>query len=127
MHGPASFCNEMYDVNASRRYLLISPCRDEAQYLRRTLDSVAAQSIPPAHWVVVDDASTEGTPAIIEEYGHRLPHLRTVRRTDRGCREVWLGVIEAFCIGLERFAWRTSTICASWTWIWTCRSATSSC
>jgi hypothetical protein len=35
-------------VNPSRRYLLISPCRDEARYLRRTLDSVAAQSVRPA-------------------------------------------------------------------------------
>jgi len=32
----------------SRRYLLISLCRNEALYLRRTLDSVAAQSVQPA-------------------------------------------------------------------------------
>ena len=95
--------NELRRMNLSRRHLLIAPCRDKAQYLRRTLDSVAAQSIPPAHWVVVDDASTEGTPAIIEEYGHRLPYLQVVRRTDRGRREVGLGVIEAFSP-----AWRGS-------------------
>src|SRR5262245_4845909 len=45
---PSELC-----VNPLRRYLLISPCRDEAQYLRRTLDSVAAQSVPPALWLVV--------------------------------------------------------------------------
>ena len=48
-------------MNPSRRYLLISPCRDEAQFLRRTLDSVAAQSVLPALWVVVDDGSTDDT------------------------------------------------------------------
>jgi hypothetical protein len=37
-----------FKVNPSRRYLLISPCGDEAQYIRRTLDSVAAQSIQSA-------------------------------------------------------------------------------
>ena len=63
-------------MNSSRRYLLISPCRDEAQYLRRTLDSVAAQSVPPALWVVVDDGSTDDTPAILQEYARRLPYLR---------------------------------------------------
>jgi biofilm PGA synthesis N-glycosyltransferase PgaC len=88
-------------MNLSRRYLLISPCRDEAQYLRRTLDSVAAQSARPALWVVVDDGSTDRTPAILEEYAHRLPYLRVVRRTDRGRREVGPGVIEAFYAGLE--------------------------
>jgi len=88
-------------VNSSRRYLLISPCRDEAQYIRRTLDSVAAQSVPPTLWVVVDDGSTDETPAILEEYARRLPYLRIVRRTDRGGRQVGPGVIEAFYAGLE--------------------------
>jgi poly-beta-1,6-N-acetyl-D-glucosamine synthase len=88
-------------VNCSRRYLLISPCRDEAKYLRRTLDSVAAQSVPPALWVVVDDGSTDETPSILEEYVRRLPYLRIVRRTNRGCRRVGPGVIEAFYSGLE--------------------------
>ena len=85
----------------SQRYLLISPTRDEAKYLRRTLDSVAAQSVPPACWVVVDDGSTDETPAILEEYACKLPYLRIVRRTDRGQRKVGPGVIEAFYAGLE--------------------------
>jgi glycosyltransferase involved in cell wall biosynthesis len=88
-------------VNLSRRYLLISPCRDEAQYLRRTLDSVAAQSVPPAHWVVVDDGSTDETSAILAEYAARLQYLSVVRRTDRGQRQVGPGVVEAFYAGLQ--------------------------
>ena len=88
-------------MNCSRRYLLISPCRDEAKYLRRTLDSVAAQSVPPALWVIVDDGSTDETPSILEEYVRRLTYLRIVRRTNRGCRRVGPGVIEAFYSGME--------------------------
>jgi biofilm PGA synthesis N-glycosyltransferase PgaC len=93
--------NELLHVNPSGRYLLISPCRDEAEHLRRTLHSVAAQSVRPALWVVVDDGSTDGTPAILEEYARRVPYLRVVRRTDRGRRQVGPGVIEAFYAGLE--------------------------
>jgi len=88
-------------VDPSRGYLLVSPCRDEAQYLRRTLDSVAAQSVPPALWVVVDDGSTDETPVVLEQYARRLPYLRVVRLTDRGRRAVGPGVIEAFYAGLE--------------------------
>lgn len=85
---------------SSRRYLLISPCRDEAKYLRRTLDSVAAQTVLPALWIVVDDGSTDETPAILEDYALKLPFLRVVRRTDRGGRKVGPGVVEAFYDGL---------------------------
>ncbi|WP_257170275.1 glycosyltransferase [Bradyrhizobium sp. SRS-191] len=88
-------------MTPSRRYLLISPCRDEADYLRRTLDSVAAQSVPPALWIVVDDGSSDDTPQILDEYAQRLPYLRVVRRADRGGRKVGPGVIEAFYAGLD--------------------------
>lgn len=96
-----SFCGERFPVSSSRRYLLISPCRDEGKYIRRTLESVAAQTIPPALWVVVDDGSTDDTPAILDEAARRLPYLRVVRRADRGGRKVGPGVIEAFYAGLE--------------------------
>ena len=52
----------------SRRYLLISPCRDEAEFMRQTLDTVIAQSVPPTLWVIVDDGSTDDTPKILAEY-----------------------------------------------------------
>ena len=85
----------------SRRYVLISPCRDEAEHMRRTLDSVLAQTVPPALWVVVDDGSTDETPAILEDYRSRMPYLRVVRRANRGKRSVGPGVIEAFYAGVE--------------------------
>ena len=83
-----------------RRYCLITPCRDEAAFARRTLDSVAAQTVPPALWIVVDDGSRDETPAIVDEYAARLPYLRLIRRVDRGHRKVGAGVIEAFNEGL---------------------------
>lgn len=69
--------------------------------MRRTLDSVMAQSVPPALWVVVDDGSTDDTPAILEAYSQRIPYLRIVRRVNRGRRSVGPGVIEAFYAGME--------------------------
>ena len=81
------------------RYVLISPCRDEAAYMRRTLDSVARQTVPPDLWVVVDDGSTDETPAILAEYAARIPSLRVLRREDRGRRNVGPGVVEAFDAG----------------------------
>ena len=88
----------------NRRYVLVSPCRDEAEYMRRTLDSVLAQSTPPSLWIVVDDGSTDDTPAILESYRSRMPYLKVVRRENRGRRSVGPGVIETFYAGLETIA-----------------------
>jgi glycosyltransferase involved in cell wall biosynthesis len=85
----------------SRRYCLITPCRDEARYARRTLDAVAAQSVPPALWVIVDDGSRDETPEILAEYAARFPFIRIVPRPDRGDRKVGGGVIDAFYSGYD--------------------------
>lgn len=67
--------------------------------MRRTLDSVLAQSSPPTLWVIVDDGSTDDTPRILAEYAARNPTIRVVTRRDRGTRSVGPGVIEAFYEG----------------------------
>lgn len=84
---------------SSRRYCLVTPCRDEARHARRTLEAIARQVEPPARWVIVDDGSTDGTPEILAEYAARLPYLRVVRRPDRGARKLGGGVIDAFYDG----------------------------
>ncbi len=68
--------------------------------MRRTLDSLGRQTLPPLLIVAVDDGSTDQTPQILEQYRTRLPSLRVVRREDRGVRAVGPGVIEAFYAGL---------------------------
>jgi glycosyltransferase involved in cell wall biosynthesis len=67
------------------RLLLITPCRDEAEHLERTLASVAAQTRPPDLWLIVDDGSTDATPEILTRWAARLPYLevRQTRRYDR--------------------------------------------
>jgi glycosyltransferase involved in cell wall biosynthesis len=88
-------------ARSDRRFLLISPCRNEAQYMRRTLESVVAQSTLPALWIIVDDGSTDATPAILSEYAAKYPFIRVLRREDRGFRQLGGGVIDAFYAGLE--------------------------
>ena len=85
----------------NRSYLLISPGRNEAQYMRQTLDSVIGQSVRPSLWVIVDDGSTDESPAILAEYAARHDWIRIVTRKDRGKRAVGPGVIEAFYAGYE--------------------------
>lgn len=88
-------------LSHDRRYLVVSPCRNESEFMRRTLDSVVAQSVQPALWVIVDDGSTDATSEILAEYTQKHDWIRVVSKPDRGHRAVGPGVIEAFYSGLE--------------------------
>jgi len=88
----------------SKSYLLISPCRNEEAFMRETVDSVVAQTVQPAKWVIVDDGSSDATPEILREYAQRHPWIEIVTRHDRGFRQVGPGVVDAFYAGFERVA-----------------------
>ncbi|MFG6535245.1 glycosyltransferase family 2 protein [Sulfitobacter sp. 1A16787] len=87
-------------ADTDRRYVLISPCRNEAKFIERTLDSVIAQSERPAQWIIVDDGSTDGTADILARYAAQHDWIKVVAKSDRGHRAVGPGVIEAFYVGL---------------------------
>jgi len=91
-------------MTSGHNYVLISPCRDEADYMRQTLDSVVSQSVLPAKWIIVDDGSTDGTPAILAEYQKKHSWMEIVTRTDRGARSVGPGVVDAFYAGYRTIA-----------------------
>jgi biofilm PGA synthesis N-glycosyltransferase PgaC len=67
--------------------------------MRQTLNSVIAQSVRPAKWVIVDDGSTDETPAILAQYASKHDWIEIVTRGDRGHRAVGPGVIDAFYSG----------------------------
>ncbi len=69
--------------------------------MRETLDTVIAQSIRPARWVIVDDGSTDETPAILADYARRHDWIQIVTRSDRGHRAVGPGVVDAFYSGYD--------------------------
>ena len=89
-----------------RSYLLVSPCRNEAPFMTQTLDSVVAQRLKPALWVIVDDGSTDETPDILADYAARHGWIKVIPKPDRGHRAVGPGVIQAFNAGLESVEWK---------------------
>ncbi|MBX3744427.1 MAG: glycosyltransferase [Verrucomicrobiae bacterium] len=80
-------------------YVVITPARNEEANLERLIGCLAAQSIRPSRWVVVDDGSTDRTPAILEAATRTHPWIQSVRRQDRGHRKPGAGVVEAFYDG----------------------------
>jgi poly-beta-1,6-N-acetyl-D-glucosamine synthase len=67
-------------VKEPPRYVLITPARDEAANIARTIAAMRAQTMPPARWVIVDDGSTDGTADLVQEHARDAPWIRLVHR-----------------------------------------------
>ena len=86
----------------SRRLAIVSPVKDEAEFLERTIRSVASQTVRPRRWVIVNDGSKDATGAIADAAAREHDWIEVVHRRPGEGRRVGPGVIEAFYDGLER-------------------------
>jgi glycosyltransferase involved in cell wall biosynthesis len=57
------------------RILVISPVRNEAAHIELVVRCMAAQELPPARWIVVDDGSDDGTLEILRRLEAEVPFL----------------------------------------------------
>lgn len=95
----------------TRKYVIVSPVRDEEQFIAETFQSVIRQTVRPANWIIVDDGSNDETGRIIDEFAKRYPWIVALHRADRGRRLAGTGVMEAFSFGYERLQ------CQDWEFI----------
>lgn len=76
---------------------VVVPARDEERNIAALLDSLLAQTKPPASITVVDDASTDGTAALVEAAVRRDPRVR--RLAAEGPPPGWTGKTAALTFG----------------------------
>jgi biofilm PGA synthesis N-glycosyltransferase PgaC len=82
-------------------YVLITPARDEAQFIELTIKSVVAQTVRPIRWVIVSDGSTDGTDDIVSKYAADHAWIELVRMPGRRERH-FAGKVHAFNAGYAR-------------------------
>lgn len=83
------------------RYVLITPARNEAAYIEKTIRSMIAQTVLPERWVIVSDGSTDDTDAIVEKYLDRRPWMELLSLPERRERH-FAGKVGAFDAGYAR-------------------------
>lgn len=82
-------------------YLIISPVKNEEQFIEKTIQSVINQTVLPKKWIIVDDGSTDGTRDILRKYSDQYDFITPVYRQQyEHKRKRGQGVIEAFYAGL---------------------------
>ena len=60
----------------------VIPVRNRPQLIVRALESVTSQTYPPAEVIVVDDASTDETPHIVDNLAKKCGNLALIRLTE---------------------------------------------
>lgn len=100
----ADLCQDE-DVNVPRSHdvSVVIPCYNSAAYLPAALESVFGQTSGDHEVIVVDDGSSDETPAILDRYAPRLRSIRqdnagAAAARNRGAREArgrWLAFLDA--------------------------------
>src|SRR5256885_16860088 len=85
-------------MSESLKYVVITPARNEAQFIELTLKSVANQTVLPQKWIIVSDGSTDGTDDIVKKYMARHSWIELLRMPDRTERD-FAGKVHAFKAG----------------------------
>ncbi len=96
----APVCSE-----TTRRYVLVTPAYNEADYLRATIESVIHQTVPPCRWIIVDDGSTDDTPAIICTYAQQCSFIQYHRRVRTDETSYFASNVHAIMEGLQQVDW----------------------
>jgi poly-beta-1,6-N-acetyl-D-glucosamine synthase len=56
-------------------YIMITPVKNEQQFIYQTIDSVVSQNVLPLLWIIVDGGSNDDTREIIQSYSTRFPWI----------------------------------------------------
>jgi biofilm PGA synthesis N-glycosyltransferase PgaC len=84
-------------------YVIVTPARNEAQYIELTIKSVIAQTVRPLKWVIVSDGSTDGMDEIVSRYATDHAWIELVRMPERTERH-FAGKVHAFNAGYARMS-----------------------
>jgi glycosyltransferase involved in cell wall biosynthesis len=82
-------------------YALVTPARNEAAFIEKTIQSVVSQTILPVKWVIVSDGSSDGTDEIVRRYVAQHGWIELVKQPVRTERH-FAGKAAAFRAGYAK-------------------------
>jgi biofilm PGA synthesis N-glycosyltransferase PgaC len=84
-------------------YVLITPARNEQDFIELTIKAVVSQSLRPVRWIIVSDGSTDATDDIVKKYAAQHDWIELHRMPPRSQRDFG-GKARCFNSGYERLA-----------------------
>lgn len=83
-----------------KRYIIITPVRNEESYIEKTIQSVVSQTIKPVQYILVNDGSTDNTGIIIDAFAKEYDWIKTIERPPKE-HSPGAGVVDAFYEGFN--------------------------
>ncbi|MCP4538177.1 MAG: glycosyltransferase family 2 protein [Chloroflexi bacterium] len=87
--------------NWTQKYIVITPVKNEAEFIEKLIQSIVQQTIKPREWIIVNDGSTDQTEEIVNKYVTKHSWIKLLNREDRGFRQRGKGIVETFYVGFE--------------------------
>jgi len=82
-------------------FCVVIPAHNEEAYLQKTLQSLVEQTYLPKKIIIVNDASTDGTQNIIDQFSEKYSFIESVFFNSKELHEPGSKVINAFYKGFE--------------------------
>jgi len=82
------------------KYVIVSPVRNEEEFIEKTILSVINQTITPREYIIVNDGSTDSTREIAEKYEQEIPWISIIDRPPKE-HSPGGGVVDAFYEGFN--------------------------
>jgi glycosyltransferase involved in cell wall biosynthesis len=92
-------------------FYIVIPAHNEEAFIGKTLQSLVEQTLLPKKIVVVNDASTDGTQKIIDQFSEKYDFIKSVFHNSKKLHEPGSKVINAFYKGLETLDDNFDIIC----------------
>jgi poly-beta-1,6-N-acetyl-D-glucosamine synthase len=73
-------------TRSAPRIVLITPVRDEENFIGALMQSIAGQTVLPVRWIIVDDGSLDHTPELISAFAKQHPFVELVALPQRNER-----------------------------------------
>jgi len=88
-------------VQSALNYVLVTPARNEQDFIELTIKSVVAQTVRPLKWVIVSDGSTDRTDEIVQKHAAQHDWIEFLRMPERTERD-FAGKVGCFNAGYAR-------------------------
>ena len=82
-------------------YVVVTPARNEGNFIELTIQSMVAQTVRPVKWIIVSDGSTDGTDDIVRRYAAVHDWIELVRMPEHRDRQ-FAAKVTALNAGLAR-------------------------